>query len=335
MRVRHKGGQENLSLEPDMTLGAFAALLSEKVGVPATRLVIKFGYPLKPLTGGNGSAALNTVFSSGESLTVEDGDAPSVLVESAPVSASAGDPASPAPAVASGPESAGTGSAPVVKRPDAPVAAPPVNSSGVGVRRVVDADNTCLFASFAYVFHGKDRKKGMPLRKLVADEILADPVNYNDAVLGQDPKAYAAWIQGPEHWGGAIELAVLADHYSTQIVAWDIQTLRPLRFGEGKGYKQCVHLVYDGIHYDALALSILEDVPPESEDFDITVFSPEDRYMETQAVAVVTKLNQAKKFTDTGSFTLRCLVCQKGLVGEADAVEHAKATGHQNFAEYR
>lgn len=325
MRVRHKGGQENVSAEPDMTLGAFAALLSEKTGVSAARLVVKFGYPLKPLTGGIASAAVSSVFSSGESLTVEEGDVPSVAVELA----------SPAPASPADLAPAVTESAPAVQRPEAPSSAPPINSSGVGVRRVVDADNTCLFASFAYCFHGKDRKKGMPLRKLVAEEILADPVNYNDAVLGQDPKAYAEWIQGSEHWGGAIELAVLSDHFSTQIVAWDIQTLKPLRFGEAKGHKQCVHLVYDGIHYDALALSILEDVPPESEDFDITVFSPEDRYMESQARAVVTKLNQAKKFTDTGSFTLRCLVCQKGLVGEADAVEHAKATGHQNFAEYR
>jgi ubiquitin thioesterase OTU1 len=31
---------------------------------------------------------------------------------------------------------------------------------------------------------------------------------------------------------------------------------------------------------------------------------------------------------------LRCLVCQTGLKGEKEAVEHAKATGHQNFGEY-
>merc|ERR1712107_229790 len=102
----------------------------------------------------------------------------------------------------------------------------------------------------------------------------------------------------------------------------------------GNGFNQCVHLVYDGLHYDALALSMLEDAPPESEDFDITVFHPEDKYMEDQAKAVVAKLKEAKQFTDTSKFSLRCLVCQKGLVGEADAIQHAKETGHQNFAEY-
>merc|ERR1712113_492360 len=152
--------------------------------------------------------------------------------------------------------------------------------------------------------------------------------------MGQ-PAAYAEWIKNKTNWGGAIELAVLSDHFSTLITAWDIQTLRSDRYGEGKGHKQCVHLVYDGLHYDALALSILEDVPPESEDFDVTVFHPDDSYMEGQARAVVSKLQKAKLYTDTQSFTLRCLVCQKGLKGESDAVEHAKATGHQNFAEYK
>ena len=30
----------------------------------------------------------------------------------------------------------------------------------------------------------------------------------------------------------------------------------------------------------------------------------------------------------------RCGVCQIGVKGEKEAVEHAKATGHQNFSEY-
>ena len=42
----------------------------------------------------------------------------------------------------------------------------------------------------------------------------------------------------------------------------------------------------------------------------------------------------ARAYTDTASFTLRCGVCQLGLRGEKEAVEHAKATGHTNFAEY-
>jgi len=311
LRVRHRAGQEQFSLDTESTLGSFVSLVSEKTGIPAKRIKLKFGYPPKAVVDGKAEATLGSIFPSGEAVIVEESDEPSVHVEVA------------APT-----------SAPQVERPQAPSVPPPVNSSGAGVRRVVDADNSCLFTSIGYVLLGKDRKAGMPLRDVVAKEILADPDAYNEAVLEKEPAAYAEWIQGKDHWGGAIELRVLSDHFSCLIVAWDIQTARPARFGEEKGFKQCVHLVYDGLHYDAMAL-VMEGAPPESEDFDITVFSPDDSYMEAQAKAVVLKLKEAKLYTDTKSFTLRCLVCQKGLVGEADAVDHAKQTGHQNFAEYK
>lgn len=290
-----------------MTLNAFVKLLAEKTSIPAHRIMFKVGFPPKPVVDGDPSAAITSVFSSGEALIVEESDMPSVQVKVAQ---------------------------PTVKRPQAPNSLPSLSTSGCAVRRIVDADNSCLFTSLGYVLLGKDRLAGMRLRDAVVEEILADPETYNEAVLNMEPTAYADWIKDISHWGGGVELAVLADHFSSIIVAWDIQTLRTDRFGEEKGYKQCVHLIYDGLHYDALALSMLEDVPPESEDFDVTVFHPEDKYMESQARAVVTKLNNAKQFTNTANFTLRCLVCQKGLVGEADAVAHAKETAHQNFAEY-
>ncbi|CAK0879074.1 unnamed protein product [Prorocentrum cordatum] len=52
------------------------------------------------------------------------------------------------------------------------------------------------------------------------------------------------------------------------------------------------------------------------------------------AAAYVAEQHKQRKFTDTGTFTLRCLVCQQGVVGESEALEHAKATGHQNFGQY-
>lgn len=42
----------------------------------------------------------------------------------------------------------------------------------------------------------------------------------------------------------------------------------------------------------------------------------------------------AKQFTDVANFNLRCLVCQQPLVGQAEAQEHAKKTGHINFGEF-
>ena len=54
-----------------------------------------------------------------------------------------------------------------------------------------------------------------------------------------------------------------------------------------------------------------------------------------QARKVVAAANKARAFTDTGKFSIRCLVCQLGLLGEKEAVEHAKSTGHTNFSEYK
>ena len=51
--------------------------------------------------------------------------------------------------------------------------------------------------------------------------------------------------------------------------------------------------------------------------------------------ALTRRAQQAGKYTDTASFTIRCLVCQRGLTGEKEAVEHAKATGHTNFSEFK
>ena len=61
------------------------------------------------------------------------------------------------------------------------------------------------------------------------------------------------WIRDPEHWGGGIELAVLAEHYSTELGAVDCQTQRVDLFGQGLGFTERVLLIYDGVHYDLLA----------------------------------------------------------------------------------
>jgi len=316
VQLRFPAGQERLTLENDSTLGAFIDTVAEKASIPAQHVQISFGYPPKSLMAANPDSLISDHFGNGECITVNECPEDPTLARSAPE----------APAAA-----------PVSSRPAAPTTSPAPCSAGTVVRRVVDADNSCLFSSVAYTLL-RDRSAGLKLREVVANEIMSRPDDYNEAVLEKPPAVYCEWIRGSDHWGGAIELSVLSDHFSTMICAWNIQSVRPDRFGEGKGYKQCVHLVYDGLHYDALALSPLEeaDMAAESqmEEFDITVFHPDDEFVAGRAQAVVTKCHQDKKFTDLNNFSLRCLVCQQGLVGEKDAREHASQTGHQNFAEY-
>ena len=52
-----------------------------------------------------------------------------------------------------------------------------------------------------------------------------------------------------------------------------------------------------------------------------------------QVAAFADQQRQARNFTDTATFSLQCLVCGAGLRGNADAEQHAAATGHQNFAQ--
>eukprot|EP00879_Flechtneria_rotunda_P011124 GHRR01011621.1.p1 GENE.GHRR01011621.1~~GHRR01011621.1.p1 ORF type:complete len:261 (+),score=91.75 GHRR01011621.1:25-783(+) len=223
-----------------------------------------------------------------------------------------------------GPTPAGKGPAPTsIQLPD----------GSCVVRRVIPSDNSCLFTAVGYVME-HNRHMAQQLRTVIANAVVSDPATYNDGFLGQNNEDYCKWITNMKHWGGGIELAILSAHYGREIDAYDIQTKRCDRYGEQEGYRERVMLIYDGLHYDALAVSAFEGAP---EDLDITILQTgtlENDAAESGAQKLVAACHEARQFTDIANFTLRCGVCQIGLKGEKEAVEHAKATGHQNFAEY-
>lgn len=208
----------------------------------------------------------------------------------------------------------------------------PSGATGVIVRRVVESDNSCLFNATGIVIKGC-RGLGSGLRKVAADCIAADPERYSEAFLAKTNGEYCTWIQKADSWGGAIELSVFSEHFKCEIAGFDICTMRRDLYGEGMGYKSRCMLIYDGIHYDALVLAEKADAPESS---DITLFDvgPAADVADMKAAAFVAEQHKSRKFTDTGNFTLRCLVCQQGLRGEEEATAHATATGHANFAEY-
>ena len=49
--------------------------------------------------------------------------------------------------------------------------------------------------------------------------------------------------------------AFLCRHFQREIAAYDIHTQRMDLYGEGEGYSERAMLLYDGLHYDALAVS--------------------------------------------------------------------------------
>lgn len=206
---------------------------------------------------------------------------------------------------------------------------------GVVVRREIPSDNSCLFNAVGYVMD-HDKHKAPELRQVTAATVVSDPVRYSEAFLGKPNEEYCAWILDPKKWGGAIELSILSQFYGREIAAYDVQTLRCDLYGQEEKYPERVMLIYDGLHYDALAMSPFEGAP---EEFDQTIFPVDkDRSIgpaENLALELVKDAHRKRSYTDIANFTLRCGTCQAGLIGQKEAVEHAQATGHVNFQEYR
>ncbi|XP_037535241.1 ubiquitin thioesterase OTU1 [Nematolebias whitei] len=210
------------------------------------------------------------------------------------------------------------------------VKAPHLEVSPVLARRVVPADNSCLFTSIYYVVEGGvyDPACAPEMRGLIAQIVSSDPAAYSEAVLGKTNEEYCSWIRRDDTWGGAIEVSILSKFYQCEICVVDTQTVRVDRFGEDAGYHKRVLLIYDGIHYDPLQKEMPgSDAPPQ------TIFSTTDDIILAQALELADEARRKRQFTDVNRFALRCMVCQMGLVGQKEAREHAKETGHTNFGE--
>lgn len=201
-------------------------------------------------------------------------------------------------------------------------------ADGIMMRHVVPSNNSCLFASVYFVLSNGDLnpEKSTDLRKLIARVVSENPAKYNAAVLGMPNKDYCAWIQNADHWGGAIELSILSEHFGIEIAAVDTLSLKMHRFGENSNYHNRIFLIYDGIHYDPLILEM--DSAPMQTIFPITDERPMDMAME-----IAREAKSSRQYTDVANFTLRCSVCDVKLRGDKEAREHASATGHVEFGE--
>ncbi|KAI7868574.1 hypothetical protein BDF14DRAFT_1880830 [Spinellus fusiger] len=177
----------------------------------------------------------------------------------------------------------------------------------------------------------RDVSKAQDLRHVVAGVIDQESITYDDATLGKPREHYVEWIKKNTAWGGAIELSIFSQYYGVEIASIDIQTGRIDRFGEGN-YQERVFILYTGIHYDALAMAPTMDSPME---FDQTQFSIHENDVLDAATQLAAALRQAHHYTDVANFSLKCQICQKGLVGEKDAQVHATSTGHTQFVEYK
>jgi len=196
------------------------------------------------------------------------------------------------------------------------------------VLRIMPDDNSCMFRAVASAVMS-DMDTMHELRSIVAQTIQAHPDKYTKVILdNKDPDTYCQWIQTENAWGGQIELDILSQQFDIEICSIDVQSLRVDRYNEG-ARRRCF-VVYSGIHYDIIALSLF-GMPPED---DVKQFEqPLSDEILPQAIELCRKLQERHYYTDTAGFHVKCGDCGALCIGEKGAMEHAQKTGHYNFGE--
>jgi ubiquitin thioesterase OTU1 len=326
LRLRTRTGVVPLELADDASFGALRAAVATAAALRPASVVVRAGFPPRALDL-DAPGRVSDVLRSGEVLGVQ-GDPDGAAVASAS-SASA-----PLPAHELG------SARPSMVAPEAPASPPAAGRqarSGHGesiaemgnvVERVVPDDNSCLFRAVAGVVFNDQFTDPAEMRRICSQAIAKNPAFYTEDMLQKPNPAYCEWIQRDTAWGGPIELAILSDHFKIELAAFDIRSMRPQRYGEGR-YPQVGFLIYDGLHYNYLCLSIATGIP------DITQFEATDPVIFEKVRAVVQRRHDKGDYTDTNSFQLRCTQCGVVAVGERGAQAHGEVTGHTSFEEVR
>jgi ubiquitin thioesterase OTU1 len=224
-----------------------------------------------------------------------------------------------------------TGETLIIEKRETPLKSPDFSDCLKLFRRIIPADNSCLFNSVAYALESRSCHEGQFLREVVSNIIEEAPEVYSSDLLGRENAEYAHWIRQATSWGGAIELSILSKYYGTCIGAVSIRDKRIDLFGQEEGFNKTIYVIYDGIHYDVLVKNITED---DLEASDMTVFDTSDQETWSLALSYAESLHSQRQFTDTQKFSLKCMICFAGLIGEDQARVHANETGHTNFCEY-
>ncbi|EQB57920.1 OTU-like cysteine protease [Colletotrichum gloeosporioides Cg-14] len=327
MRARYRGpeGSGVVSLGDDATVGQLFDEIKKSTGI--ADFALKYGYPLQTLTLEQKDVNAKDLGLNGQSFTIEPAQ-PRVITPPPPVTRPS------------------EGRAPLSKEPRLDSSGDPTPSDisipwpereSTLLLRVMPDDNSCLFTAFGGAIPGK-QMEAKELRKMVADYIRQHPDEYSEAVLGMAPDKYCRTMQDPDRWGGAIELGIFSDLFDLEVLAFDVKSQNPLKFGENKE-SRCI-LVYSGIHYDRVACSPSEppythsDLPPE---LDRTNWSTSDEAVLDKTRELIRKLHEMHYFTDTVEFLLRCTVAGCDWIGngEKEANKHASQTGHMGFDEIK
>lgn len=193
-------------------------------------------------------------------------------------------------------------------------------------RKIIEADNSCLFNAIGYLSaEGDSPLSPIFYRKIVAQAVVSDADRYSESLLGKPPQQYADWILDSNKWGGEIELVILSEYLKVEIAVVNISTCAVIVYGEGAGHANRMYLLYDGVHYDAVVKKEANGVS--------TLFRPDDAVSYANAIALAAELQRKKQYVSLSGNDLQCKVCFAVLRGQQQAIEHATQTGHQNFGQ--
>ncbi|KAH8270359.1 hypothetical protein KR018_008716 [Drosophila ironensis] len=322
VKLKSKKGQFIVNdLNENTTLAELKRRIADATAIQAPQLHVLVGYPPKPLdlSQQREQEALKAVgINSGETLIVEEkaAQAPTTSARNSTLENEEDATAAAAAATA--------------QAQDNSLLAAPTNGdfNGILLKKVVPADNSCLFTSIRFALNGRvDNEGSEMMRHIIAQEVAADTQQYNDAVLGKSNAEYCSWIQKADSWGGAIEVSILSNYYGIEIDVVDIQNAIINRFGEDKNFGLRVFLLFDGIHYDPLYMETAQSSAPA------TIFPVEEMGVFQQAKQLANEAKSSRQFTNVDKFTVRCMQCDVMLVGKDQAQRHAEETGHNQFGE--
>jgi len=197
------------------------------------------------------------------------------------------------------------------------------------IRRQVDADNSCLFTSIAYLTDKKNfnQNSSSQYRLMIVDYLLNN--TFDESLLDLPLEEYIHEIANPLKWGGGIEIKIFSDILKIQIAVVDVQTNRIDLFGQDKDYNSRIYILYNGIHYDPLVLNFDETSDTEA---DITIFDSEDENVSNQFKELIKTYKEKGEFVDLSNYkSLQCVDCQEQFLNEGLATNHANKTNHWNF----
>ncbi len=196
------------------------------------------------------------------------------------------------------------------------------------IRREVDADNSCLFSSIAYLIDRSNfnEESSLKFRQIIIDYLLDD--QFDSTLLDQPKDNYIEFIQNPKNWGGALEVKMFSEIFKKQIVCIDVKTNRADIYGEDKEYPQRIYLLYNGIHYDPLVMNFDTGSDPS---FDITIFDSNDS--ETFELMKCLLLEYKNQGDFVEFYNLECKACTEKFKNENEAVEHSINYNHWDFSQ--